>query len=54
LKGKKNWAPYEQASFLHRRHSKDKVAIPALRKEFNISEKAIRHKIAVIDLMIKQ
>ena len=53
LKGKKSWAPYEQASFLHRRHCKDKITIPALTKELNISEKAIRHKISVIALMIK-
>lgn len=53
LKGKKDWRPYEQASFLYRRHRKDKITIPALTKEFNISEKAIKHRIAVIDFMIK-
>jgi hypothetical protein len=53
LKGKKDWRPYEQASFLHRRHHKDKISIQALKKEFNISEKAIKHRIAVIDFMIK-
>src|SRR5439155_3181016 len=53
LKGKKDWRPYEQASFLHRRHKKDKITIPALTKEFNISEKATKHRIAVIEFMIK-
>jgi hypothetical protein len=30
LKGKKDWRPYEQASFLYRRHHKDEISIPAL------------------------
>jgi hypothetical protein len=53
LKGKKDWSPYEQASFLHRRHHKEKISIKALEKEFNLKEKSIRHRIAVIDFMIK-
>jgi hypothetical protein len=53
LKGKKDWRPYEQASFLYRRHKKDKLSITALQKEFNLSDKAIKHRIAVIALMIK-
>ena len=53
LKGKKDWSPYEQASFLHRRHYNDKVSIHALEKEFNLREKSIKHRIAVIDFMIK-
>jgi hypothetical protein len=53
LKGKKNWVPYEQASFLYRRHHRDKITIPALLKELPLSDKAVRHKIAVIEFMIK-
>jgi hypothetical protein len=53
LKGKKDWSPYEQASFLHRRHRKEKISIKALEKEFNLKEKSIKHRIAVIDFMIK-
>ena len=53
LKGKKDWRPYEQASFLYRRHKKDKLTITDLEKEFNLSAKAIKHRIAVIGLMIK-
>jgi hypothetical protein len=53
LKGKKDWRPYEQAAFLYRRHKKDKITIPALKREFNISEGAIKHRIAVIAFMIR-
>jgi hypothetical protein len=53
LKGKKDWRPYEQASYLHRRHRKEGVSIPTLQKEFNLGDKLIRHRIAVIDFMIK-
>lgn len=53
LKGKKDWSPYEQASFLYRRHHKEKVSIKALEKEFNLKEKSIKHRIAVIEFMIK-
>jgi len=53
LKGKKDWSPYEQASFLYRRHHKEKISIKDLEKEFNLKEKSIRHRIAVIDFMIK-
>ena len=53
LKGKKDWSPYEQASFLYRRHHNEKVSIKALETEFNLKEKSIKHRIAVIDFMIK-
>ena len=53
LKGKKDWRPYEQASFLQRRHHKEGISIPTLQKEFNLGDKLIRHRIAVIDFMIK-
>jgi hypothetical protein len=54
LKGKKDWPPYEQASFLYRRHYRDKVSIDDLKKEVGISDKLILHRIAVIRYMIKQ
>jgi hypothetical protein len=54
LKGKKDWRPYEQASFLHRRHYKDKVSISNLVKEVPLKKRGIEHRIAVIDYMIKQ
>jgi hypothetical protein len=53
LKGKKDWRPYEQASFLHRRHYKDKVSISNLAKEVPIKKRLIEHRIAVINCMIK-
>lgn len=53
LKGKKDWRPYEQASFLHRRHYKDKVSISNLAKEVPLKKRGIEHRIAVIDCMIK-
>lgn len=54
LKGKKDWRPYEQASFLHRRHYKDRVSVPDLAKEIPLKARGIKHRIAVIDYMIKQ
>jgi len=54
LKGKKDWLPYEQASFLHRRHYKDKISISNLAKEVPLKERGIEHRIKVIDYMIKQ
>lgn len=53
LKGKKDWRPYEQASFLHRRHYKDNVSITNLAKEVPLKERGIEHRIAVINYMIK-
>jgi len=53
LKGKKDWRPYEQASFLHRRHYKDKVSITNLATEVPLKKRGIEHRIAVIDYMIK-
>jgi hypothetical protein len=53
LKGKKDWRPYEEASYLHRRHKLEHVSIPDLHKEFHIPERTIKHWIAVIDFMIK-
>lgn len=54
LKGKKDWRPYEQASFLHRRHYKDGISVPTLAKEIPLKARGIKHRIAVIDYMIKQ
>lgn len=54
LKGKKDWRPYEQASFLHRRHYKDKISVTNLAKEIPLKVRGINHRIAVIDYMIKQ
>jgi hypothetical protein len=54
LKGKLNWRPYEQAAFLHRRFTIDKVSIPDLAKEIPLKEPTIKHRIAVIEYMIKQ
>jgi hypothetical protein len=53
LKGKKDWAPYEQASYLYRRHHKEEVSIPTLSVELNISEKEIRRKIDVVEKMLE-
>ena len=43
--GKKDWAPFEQAGFLYRRHIKDKRPIDAISKELNIPESEIRNLI---------
>ena len=43
LKGKKDWRPYEQASFLHRRHYKDKISISNLVEEVPLKKRGTGH-----------
>lgn len=53
LKGTLDWRPYEQAAFLHRRFTIDKVSVPDLTKEIPLTEREIKHCIEVIEYMIK-
>lgn len=45
--GKKDWAPYEQAGYLYRRHTTHKVPLQTLAHEIGLSSKAISHLIDV-------
>jgi len=50
--GKKDWAPYEQAGYLYRRHKNHKIPIQTLHNEIGLSTKAISHLIDVYQFMI--
>jgi len=53
IKGKKDWAPYEQAGFLYRRYNKHNEDPQAIAKEIGISVKAVTHLVTVYEFMIK-
>ena len=52
IKGKKDWAPYEQAGFLYRRYKQHQADIKALSIEINISSKKIKHLIDTYEFML--
>src|SRR5262249_34871434 len=45
IKGRKDWAPYEQAGFLYRRHKKQNVDVQTLARELGQSLKTVKHLI---------
>lgn len=50
--GRKDWAPYEQAGYLYRRHKNQNVAVDHIAEELGISKRKINHLIAVYDFMV--
>jgi hypothetical protein len=52
IKGKKDWAPYEQAGFLYRRLKKHNEDINALAVEIGISAKRVKHLVETYQFMI--
>jgi hypothetical protein len=50
--GRTDWAPFEQAGYLYRRHKQFGVSIEALHKEISLSALRIRHVISVYQYMI--
>lgn len=50
--GRTDWAPFEQAGYLYRRHKQFGVTIEALHKEISLSAGRIRHIINVYQYMI--
>jgi hypothetical protein len=52
IKGKKDWAPYEQAGFLYRRFVDHKVDIKTLASEIGLSSQKVRHLIDTYQFMI--
>jgi hypothetical protein len=52
IKGKKDWAPFEQAGFLYRRYKQHNADLKALALEINISAKKIKHLIDTYEFMI--
>lgn len=53
IHGKTNWAPFEQAGYLFRRHRNQGVLIEVLAKEINLPKSQINHLINVRDFMLK-
>jgi len=52
LKGKKDWAPYEKAGFLYRRHKEHDIELSIVAEELGVSLKEAKHLVAVYDFMI--
>ena len=50
--GRTDWAPFEQAGYLYRRHKQFGVTVEALHKEISLPAGRIRHIIAVYQYMI--
>lgn len=53
IKGKKDWAPYEQAGFLYRRFKNHKVPPKVLSAELGLSTKKVTHLIETYDFMVE-
>ena len=51
IKGKKDWAPYEQAGFLYRRYRKHNADLKVLASEIGMSSKRVKHLVEVYEFM---
>lgn len=51
LKGKKEWVPFEQAGYLYRRYYDQKIDLPTLATESNLSQQRVRQLIETYDFM---
>ena len=51
--GKTDWAPYEQAGYLYRRHENHKIEIPTLASEIGLPTRAVNHLIHVYKFMVE-
>ena len=52
IKGKKDWAPFEQAGFLYRRSKQHNVDIDQLASEIGISKQKVKHLIETYQFML--
>lgn len=52
IKGKKDWAPYEQAGFLYRRFKDHKIDVRTLASEIGLSSRTVKHLIDTYQFMI--
>lgn len=53
IKGKKDWAPYEQAGFLYRRFKNHNVPAKVLSTELGLSTKKVNHLIETYEFMVQ-
>lgn len=51
--GRKDWEPYEQASYLYRRHKQTKLPIDYMAEELGITKGKAKKMIEIIDFMIE-
>ena len=52
IKGKKDWAPFEQAGFLYRRHKTHDIPVDRLAQEIGLSKQKVAHLIGVYQFML--
>jgi hypothetical protein len=52
VKGKKDWAPYEKAGFLYRRHTDHKIALSIVAADLGITQGDAEHLTAVYKFMM--
>ena len=52
VKGKKDWAPYEKAGFIYRRHKQQKIPISDIATELGMSAKEAKHLTDVFGFML--
>ena len=52
IKGKKDWAPFEQAGFLYRRSQAHEIDAAQLAQEIGLSKRKVQHLIAVYQFML--
>ncbi len=52
VKGKKDWAPYEQAGFLYRRFKRHKIDLVTLARDIGMSQKQVKHLIDTYEFMV--
>ena len=52
IKGKKDWAPFEQAGFLYRRSQAHDIDTTQLAQEIGLSKRKVEHLIAVYQFML--
>jgi hypothetical protein len=53
IKGKKDWAPYEQAGFLYRQHMEHDVEIDKIATDLGISKQRVTRLIEVYEFMLE-
>ncbi len=53
IKGKKDWQPFEQAGFLHRRHTRQQIEINLLAEELGLKNAEAKNLVTTYDFMIE-
>ena len=51
--GRKDWAPFEQAGYLYRRHTMHKISAQSMASEMGLPVRRVNHLISTYDFMVK-